>query len=178
MITGGPGSGKTHLALVLSRALGVPHIELDALYHGPDWTHEDPEVFRAKVIALLQAPTWIVDGNYQGKLGDLVRERADLVIALDLPRPVVLVRLVRRTLSRMVRHTELWNGNREDWRNLFSTDENRNLLLWAHRHFGRYRARAVADERRSRRSGPPAVRLRTRPQVVRFTDHLVRRAQA
>ena len=36
MVVGTSCSGKTTLARGLSGALGVPHIELDALYWGPD----------------------------------------------------------------------------------------------------------------------------------------------
>ncbi|MET3807561.1 adenylate kinase family enzyme [Nakamurella sp. UYEF19] len=176
VVTGGPGSGKTSLAALLAVRLAIPHIELDGLYHGPNWTPTDPEAFRASVSALTAGPAWIVDGNYRSKLGDLVLARTDLVIALDLPRPVVLVRLLRRTLVRMARRTELWNGNREEWRNLVSTDESRNLLLWAHRHFGRYRARAIAVERASAVGGPAAVRLTSPAQVDRFVEHLMRLA--
>ena len=43
-------------------------------------------------------------------------ERADTVVWLDLPRRVWLPRLVRRTLRRVVRREELWNGNRESLR--------------------------------------------------------------
>lgn len=42
-----------------------------------------------------------------------------------------MVRLVRRTFDRMLFRRELWNGNRERWRNLFRRDPELNILLWA-----------------------------------------------
>jgi adenylate kinase family enzyme len=41
VVVGTSAVGKTTLAAALSRRLGVPHIELDALYWGPGWTRAD-----------------------------------------------------------------------------------------------------------------------------------------
>lgn len=48
----------------------------------------------------------------------MLEPRAQLAIWLDYSGPVVRGRLVRRILSRSIRVTELWNGNREGpvWR--------------------------------------------------------------
>jgi shikimate kinase len=73
----------------------------------------------------------VIDGNYRGKLGDLVVVRADTVVWLDLPVRVWLPRLARRTLTRMVTREELWNGNREQLRFLFT--ERPNIFQWAWR---------------------------------------------
>jgi hypothetical protein len=50
-------------------------------------------------------------------LGDLVSNRTDLLVWLDLPIPLVLWRLLRRTHVRNRDQIELWNGNVEPgWR--------------------------------------------------------------
>jgi hypothetical protein len=50
-------------------------------------------------------------------LGDLITDRADLIIWLDLPVRLVMWRLLRRTHLRNKHRTELWNGNVEPgWR--------------------------------------------------------------
>ena len=47
-------------------------------------------------------------------LGDLVADRADVVVWLDLPLSLVMWRLLRRTARRgTCDKTELWNGNVE-----------------------------------------------------------------
>src|SRR6185503_1493018 len=103
------GSGKTTLGRELARRLDVPFHELDALHHGPDWTEATADELRARVEPLVAEDAWVLDGAYRGKLGDLVLERAELVVWLDLPLRIWLPRLLRRTVTRIVRREELWN---------------------------------------------------------------------
>jgi adenylate kinase family enzyme len=116
-VVGNSGSGKTTLARALATELGVPHLELDSIHHLPNWQPLDRTVFRNQVDKFIQAPGWVVDGNYSA-VRDLVWSRADTVIWLDLPRRRVMRQVIWRTLRRMATKAELWNGNRERWRNL------------------------------------------------------------
>src|SRR5919108_416694 len=84
-VVGTSGSGKTTVARALARRLGVPHVELDALFHGPGWTETPAEEFRRRVASATGASGWVVDGNYDSKLGDLVLGRGDTVVWLDMP---------------------------------------------------------------------------------------------
>jgi adenylate kinase family enzyme len=122
-------SGKTTFGRALADRLGVAFVELDALNHGPDWTEATPDELRAKVAPIVATDSWVIDGSYRGKLGDLVLERADTVVWLDLPVRVWLPRLVRRTVGRVVRKEELWAGNRETFRNVFFRRDS--LLVFA-----------------------------------------------
>ena len=38
LVAGTSGSGKSTLAARIADVLTVPHVEIDALFHGPDWT--------------------------------------------------------------------------------------------------------------------------------------------
>jgi adenylate kinase family enzyme len=136
-VIGGSCTGKTTLSRELAERLGVPHIELDALHHEPGWHEAPAEVLQARVDAALAAAPggWVVDGNYHGKLGPSVVERADTVVFLDLPHRVALRRVLWRTLSRAVTREELWNGNRETLRNAFSRDS---IVWWVIRQHGSY----------------------------------------
>jgi hypothetical protein len=71
----------------------------------------------------------VVDGGYQRKLGTMVPEAADTLIWLDLPLHVSMLRTARRSLGRVLRRTELWNGNRETLGGLFWGRES--LLGWS-----------------------------------------------
>ena len=83
-VLGTSGTGKTTVARGPSERLGVPFVELDALNHvGPDWIEATPVELRAKVAPIVATDSWVIDGSYRGKLGDLVVERADVVVWLD-----------------------------------------------------------------------------------------------
>src|SRR5919198_3089323 len=98
-VVGTSGSGKTTVARELARRLGVPHVELDALFHGPGWTETPVEEFQRRVAVATDGESWVIDGNYDSKLGDLVLERAATVVWLALPLRVALSRVKRRTIG-------------------------------------------------------------------------------
>ena len=131
-VVGGTGSGKTTFARELARILDVPFTELDAIVWQPDWKMLEPAEFRARVAERIEAPAWVVDGNYGGAgVRDLVWARADTIIWLDFPLLVMLGRLWRRTIPRIRSGRELWpgTGNRETVRGTFFSRDS--LFLWA-----------------------------------------------
>jgi adenylate kinase family enzyme len=156
-VKGTSGSGKTTFGPDLARRLGVPYIELDALYHGPNWAEPPADEFRARVReAIAAAPEgWVIDGNYETKLGDTVIGTADTLVWLDLPLAVKLRRVWRRTHRRIRDDVELWNGNRESWRTALWGRES--LFAWLIR--GHVRARR--DWPRIYGADPRLVRLRS-----------------
>ena len=140
-VVGNSGSGKTTLAAAIAMRLGCDHIELDGIHHLPNWTPIEREPMREIVTSRIAAESWVVDGNYQSLVQDLVFARADTVVWLDLPRRVVMSRVVRRTLGRMLLRRELWNGNRERFRSLVRTEPEENIILWSWTQHHRYRDR-------------------------------------
>ena len=124
-ISGPSGSGKTRLAVELSARLGIRHVEIDAFHHGPNWESCGAEALRERVAAATEGDGWVADATYRGMLGDLVYERADTFVWLDLPIRLVMWRLLARTHVRRRDRVELWNGNVEPgWR------ETVPLLVW------------------------------------------------
>ena len=106
----------------------MPHLELDAVFHQPEWQPLDTNEFRRIVSEFTAAEGWVVDGNYS-KVRDIVWDRADTVIWVDPPRHRVMRQLIARTMRRMATRAELWNGNRERWSYLFNREES--IILWA-----------------------------------------------
>ena len=168
-VIGGSCTGKTTLSRRLAQRLGVPHVELDALHHDPGWQEAPAEVLQERVAgALAAAPDgWVVDGNYHGKLGTSVLERADTVVFLDLPHHVALRRVLWRTLSRVVSRKELWNGNRETLGNALSRNS---IVWWVVRQHGSYRTKW--DPRLATLQDADVVRLRSPREVARFLDSI------
>jgi len=133
-VVGTGGSGKTTLATRLGETLGVLHVELDELHWGPDWAPAPLDAFRERTSEALAGLAWVVDGNYS-KVRDIIWSRADTVVWLDYPLPIVMARLTYRTLKRAITRKELWAGNRERfWMHLFSRDS---FFLYVLRDYGR-----------------------------------------
>ncbi|HLY94583.1 MAG TPA: hypothetical protein VKP14_07030 [Gaiellaceae bacterium] len=138
VVIGGSCAGKTTVARRLAEILGVPHIELDALHFGPNWSEASAELLQDRVRAALDAAAdgWVVDGNYFGKLGPLVLDRADTIVWLDVPFRTVCRRVLWRTWSRLITRKELWSsGNRERLRDTFGRESIVWYVLRRHRTF-------------------------------------------
>ena len=171
-MVGNSGSGKTTLGRALAGHLGVRFVELDSIVHQPGWEELPLEELRARVEEELTAPGWVVDGNYRNRVGDLLRDRADTVVWIDLPRWLVVQRVVRRTLRRVITREELWNGNREPWTNLYSRDPYKSIIVWSWTRHVMYREQYELE-----RAGAPAtqqwVRLRSQAEARRWLSQVV-----
>ena len=168
-VVGVSGSGKTTVARALAARLGVPHVELDAIFHQPGWTGLDDEEFARRVTAATAGEGWVVDGNYS-RILDIVWARADTVVVLDLPRGPVMGQLLLRTLRRGWTREELWNNNRESLRNLIRRDPEQNILLWAWTTHVKSRRRYLAAEVDPRWSGLSFLRARSRREADRLVE--------
>jgi adenylate kinase family enzyme len=151
----------------MAQALGAPHVELDAIFHQTGWTPLDDDTFRARVKDATAVARWVVDGNYS-TVRDLVWDRADTVVWVDLPYVNVMARTIRRTVRRVVTREELWNGNREPWSNLCSVDPEKSIIAWAATRHRVYRERYGAAEHDPRWARLQFVRLRSQQEADAF----------
>jgi adenylate kinase family enzyme len=165
-VKGISGSGKSTFAGELARRLELPCIELDALHHGPNWSEPTAEEFRTKVQKAMDAAPdgWVIDGNYEGKLGSLVVDAADTIVWLDLPFVLKARRLLRRTAHRVRHDIELWSGNKENWRNVLVGRDA--LFCWMVK--GHFRHRRQWPRRFE--GDPRVVRLRSVEEARRWLD--------
>jgi len=178
-IVGPAGSGKTTLSGDWQDFRGLPYVKVDALQVIDSCVRASPEEFLRRIEEVASQESWILDGNVDISgvyhAADTAWERADLVIWLDLPRRILMRRLLVRTAIRALRRSALSEATHQRWRDLFVFDPNRSVLAWTWSEQPRLRdayESQVGDPRWSAR----VVRLR-RPhdarrlsQQIRFAD--------
>lgn len=127
LVAGTSGAGKTTLAVRIAAILGIPHVEIDELFHGPDWTPRPS--FYSEVDAFSSRPAWVTEWQYD-QVRPLLAQRADLVVWLDMNRATVMRQVLLRTLKRRARRQILWNGNIEPPLRTVFTDPD-HIVRWA-----------------------------------------------
>jgi adenylate kinase family enzyme len=164
-VVGVSGAGKSTVARMAAARLGVPCIELDAIYHGPNWTEIPISELRRIVTELVADEAWVIDGNYR-KVRDLIWSRATTVVWVDPSRSVVMAQVLWRSFLRAVTRQELWHGNRERIREWIDPDH---PIRWAWSTY--------CEQRADQESLMAAhwVRLRSRRDTRRWLDSLRQR---
>ena len=126
LVAGSSGSGKTTVAAAVAEVLDLPRVELDALFHGPAWTPRPSFVDDVRRFAATEQ--WVTEWQYPA-VRDLLADRADLLVWLDLSRARVMRQVTVRTLRRRWRREPLWNGNVEPPLRTVLTDPE-HMLRW------------------------------------------------
>jgi len=158
LVSGISGAGKTTVATHVARTLGLPRHELDALHHGPGWVKRPS--FEADVARFAAEDAWVTEDQYVRWVGELLWERADALVWLDLPHATVMRQVITRSVTRAWRGDELWNGNRERVSAWLSPEH---PIRWAwSRHAAK---RAETAERAARHPHLRVVRLDSRRAV-------------
>src|SRR5262245_37838861 len=130
VVVGTSCCGKTTFSRRLAQRLDRRHIELDALYWGPNWTPV-PD-FASRLDEATAAGEWIADGNYTS-VRDLTWRRATALVWLNFSFPLVFWRSLARTCRRIATGASLCNGNLEAVRRSFSYWDG--IPLWVVRTF-------------------------------------------
>jgi hypothetical protein len=147
---------------VLAVRLGIPHQELDALFHGTGWVRRP--TFVAEVTALAATESWVVEWQYD-QVRSLLPARADLLVWLDLSRtPGVHAAPVahpgaqgppRRAVERQPRATAAHDPHRS-----------RTRVRWAWGSYARIGPRVQGVL--AQPDHPVVVRLRSRREIRRW----------
>lgn len=99
-IVGISGSGKSTLANKLSKKLNIPAIHLDKHFWNADWTERySREDFKIVSGEFSNGNEWIIDGNYRSSIEHRF-ERSDVIIFLDYPKWLSILRVLKRVLNR------------------------------------------------------------------------------
>jgi adenylate kinase family enzyme len=160
VVVGTSCAGKTTLARRLAGILGSEHVELDSVYWGPGWTPR-PD-FIETVLATVQRPRWVIDGNYSAAR-DIIWRRSSAIVWLDYSFGRVFSRALRRTARRIITRERLYAGNRETVRKaLFDAD---GIPWWVIRTYGK-RRRELPEFFKSPQYGHAAVIQLDRPAAA------------
>ena len=166
-VVGNSGSGKSTLARELAASLGVPHLELDSVFHQPGWESLPEGEFQRLVTERTSEDGWVIDGNYSA-VRPIVWARADTVVWLDPPRRTVMRQVAWRTARRAVTQQELWNGNREPLSNFLRWAPEKSIISWAWHNHAKYRTRYGAAAIDPANAHLTFIRLTSRADVARF----------
>lgn len=164
LVAGTSGAGKTTLAIRIAATVGLPRHELDALHHGPGWI---PRMdFVADVERFAATDRWVTEWQYSA-VRSLLAERADLVVWIDLPTPLLMRQIVGRTVFRSLTRRPLYNGNVEQplWRIFTDRDH---IIRWAWRT--RAETASRIDTLAAQRPELPIVRVRSREEIDCWLD--------
>ena len=168
LVAGTSGSGKTTLAARIGEFLQLPHVEIDALFHGPGWTPRS--TFEDDVHRFVAEPAWVTEWQYR-QVRALLAAHADLLVWLDLSRWRVMEQVARRTLRRRLRRQELWHGNVEPslW-TIFTDPDHIVRWAWSTHSKTAERVSALCEQR----PGLDVVRLQTRSAVEDWVNGALR----
>lgn len=95
MIVGGPGSGKSTMAVKLGEITGLPVFHVDQIIHKPGWIWRDDAESLEMANSVEAKTRWIFEGVLSASYTNRC-SRADTVIWLDLPVTMRLARIVNR----------------------------------------------------------------------------------
>ena len=167
LVAGSTGAGKTTMARARATRLGLPHTEMDALWHGPGWVPR-PE-FATDVAAMLASGRWVTEYQYRTVKDDLLAA-AQAVVWLDHPFPLVAWRLLRRSVLRALTRRPLYNGNVERPRMWVRASHPLRVVLG--REFGRERRRTAEEFAAAGERGVVVVHLRGAREARRWLAEL------
>lgn len=110
-IIGGPAGGKTTLARRLGSQLGLPVWHLDDVWFGG----ERPLTIGERLAAvhdIAAGDAWVTEGVYLD-WAQLLAESSDVIVWLDMSRPVVVKRILVRHLMASLRRNNKHKGLRK-----------------------------------------------------------------
>lgn len=177
IVYGPTGSGKSILAERIGERIGLPVVELDAIFWMSGWRSKPLEQFRTDVVSALSGypEGWVCVGNYSN-VRDIVLPQADTVIWIRLPFLVARWWLWRRTVKRAWSREALWGTtNRESFRRSFLSRES--ILLYQLTSWRRTKRR-IRQALSEISHQAQIVELGSRREMEEFIDSLAQNTDA
>ena len=84
LVLGNGGAGKSTFARAMGERFSLPVVHLDRIWWLPGWVNRSREEFDALLARELDAPAWVMDGNYERTLSWRLCY-AEAAVFLDLP---------------------------------------------------------------------------------------------
>ncbi|MDP2369697.1 toxin [Rhodoferax sp.] len=128
IVIGTSGCGKSTFAKALAASQGSRYVELDDLFWAEGWTPKPQHQFIALARGAARGERWVMDGNYS-VARETIWPRATHIVWLNFSRSTVLLRVLRRTVWRVISRQPLWHGNRETLGKSFFSRQS--ILVWA-----------------------------------------------
>ena len=133
-VLGNSASGKSTLAKRLALALDADFVDLDALNWLPDWVglnETNPDELERRFEHATCGDTWVVAGSYTRFSERTFWPRLDTAIFLDLPMPLLVWRVLRRSWRRARTRELLWGTNVERfWPQLAFWNKRDSRVYW------------------------------------------------
>lgn len=132
-VWGNSCAGKSTMSAKISKALNLPVVELDALNWDPGWVsvwETDPDEFIKRITHACKGDRWIVAGSYSSTSTKHIWPNVQTVIWLDLPRWLLLIRVIRRSWKRARTGELLWGNVRERFLPQLMVWRGEESLIW------------------------------------------------
>jgi len=170
-VVGASGSGKSTFCKKLSKVLSIPHIEMDAIFWGPNWHWPSDETFFANLKNELSGDAWILDGNYTRTI-PIKWKNVQMVIWLDYSFTRTFFQAIKRAFLRSLTREELWvgTGNKESLRKSFFSKDS--IILWTVKTHKRVREKYEKLMMNDAFSYIEFVRLRSPEEAEEFLNKI------
>lgn len=132
IVVGSSCSGKTSTGRLIEKHSGIPFIDLDDVFWKPGWQGTDDDEFREKIDKITKNDSWCLSGNYN-RINDLTWARADAIVWLNFPFPVVFRQALYRTFKRALTKELVCNGNTESLVKAFFSKDS--ILWWVYKTY-------------------------------------------